>query len=235
VETTVRVTFSGFRILRFAIPATLFLWIALSAYVVAYTGPPPVCGILLVVPVVLLVWVASATAGRITWDVDASGYSVHRGDRVTRYIPWGEVRWIVATGASGSPIVWMKIVDRAGRTRANALTSPVIGVDDIKILYEAAAYYSEDFGVIATNNLGWQPNLPMTGSIEAVGERPQVWPHVALSLLIAGTLILVTGAYEGVAAPISFGAGLIVIAVLMLALDRRRSKRRQRPTCDGST
>jgi len=227
VESMVSAIYHGPRVLQFAIPATLAIWILLSVYLVLFTDIPLECGVLLVVPIVLLVWEASVLAGGVRWEVDASGYSMRRGDRVTELVPWGDIQSLVAVRTSSrSSTVVMSLVDKAGRTRAKLVSSYTMGVEDIRNLYEAAAYYLRDFGVTERNNLGWHPNLSVSGTKEVRGELPSFLPHFAFSLFVAGLIILAAGSFEGVGAPISFGVGLILVATTLFAASRIRSRQR---------
>jgi len=222
----VRVTYSGPRILRYAIPATLSAWILLSTYLVLYTAPPLVCGILLAAPVLLLFWVSSLMTRGIVWEMDSIGYSCTRGGHVAEQVRWEEVRTLSATGAPQWSTAWMAIVDVTGKTRMKLVASYALSVEDLRTLYEAAAYYLRDVGVAATNNMGWRPNLPTSGSLAAIGERPRLLPYIAESLLVSGVLILITGSLEGgVSAPASFGVGLIAIALAVLTVMKVRFRK----------
>src|SRR5712692_1778835 len=230
----VRVFYSGPRILRLAIPVTLFGWILLSGYLVLYAGPPLAVGILLLIPILVLVWVASASARGVSWEADLIGYSFRRGDRLSQLVRWQDVKALLVAGTHRSSTASMAIVDTAGKTRVKLVTSYALGLDDIRILYEASAYYLRDFGVYGKNNLGWHPSLPTSGTHAAIGERPRILPYVAESLFVAGLSISVTGSlYGGLAAPASFGVGLIGIALAIFAVTKLRLRKPGVRTDDG--
>jgi len=120
----------------------------------------------------------------------------------------------------------MAIVDTAGKTRVKLVTSYALGGEDIRVLYEASAYYLQDFGVSGKNNLGWHPNLPTSETRPLIGERPRLLPYIAESLLVSGLVIVVTGSVQGgPAAPVSFGAGLVVVALAVFVVTKRRLRK----------
>ena len=124
----VRVFYSGPRILRLAIPVTLLGWILLSGYLVLFTRPPFAVGILLLIPILVLVWVASASARGVSWEADSIGYSFRHGDRLSQQVRWQDVKELLAVGTQRSSTASMAIIDRAAKTRVKLVTSYALGV-----------------------------------------------------------------------------------------------------------
>lgn len=211
----VQVVYRVPRIFRAGLLGTLVLWILLLTYVVVDTNPPVVVSVIFVLPALLLAWIYSFVSRGVSWEVDPYGFKKSFGARVVAQAPWTQIATISAHGSRKAQVARLSIVDTQGRRVLGLVPGPAVGYEDVRTLYESAAYFSKAAGITAQNNLGWGSSEPQVYEKQAAPHRERIIPHVSVAMVTSGILILITGTIGDKLTPAAFGVVLAIAGVLL--------------------
>ena len=222
-----RVIYKPPKLLRLAITASFGAWSILFAYLVGYTDPPFAAVLLLLLPLLALAATHSLTNKGVTWEIDPTFFRKRIGDRLLSEIPVGNIGSLLVIGTPDGSVAHLGVLDRSGIEQVRLVPGPAINLQELRIIYEGLAYYLEPYGIEGSNPFGWRPELSTREEVQAEGQHERISPHFSAALIVAGVLILITGAYFGRPVPIQYGVGITLLGVTALGIGLLTRKKRK--------
>ena len=221
----VRVVYRSPGYARVGILILLLFWAVLFGYLQAYTNPPVLATILLLLPFLALAWTLSLISRETIWETDDSGIRKTFGRKTTASTAWKDVGELFVKAGPRTTNASMLVVGRDGSRKMKIVAGAGLDLPGLRTLYQSACAFLRVHRVEGKNPFGWPNTLPLAGTVETRSVKPNWLAHVGVALSTAGITTLLGAMQQGSAVTSWLGAAITLAGIGMMVLAFLRSKR----------
>src|SRR5436309_15175341 len=158
----------------------MLFWAVLFGYLQAYTNPPLLATILLLLPFLALAWTLSLISRETVWEPDDSCIRKTFGRKTTASTAWKDVGELFVKAGPRATNASMLVVGRDGSRKMEIVAGAGLDLPGLRILYQSACAYLRVHRVEGKNPFGWPNTLPLAGTVETRSVKPNWLAHVGV-------------------------------------------------------
>src|SRR5207247_9646101 len=147
---------------RVGILILMLFWAVLFGYLQAYTNPPLLATILLLLPFLALAWTLSLISRETVWETDDSGIRKTFGRKTTASTAWKDVGELFVKAGPRATNASMLVVGSDGSRKMKIVAGAGVDLPGLRILFHSASAYLSVNRDEGKNQYGKSHTLPFT-------------------------------------------------------------------------